>query len=166
MYIVLHNQIRAQFKKSATMEDVKKETGSILTEINEATERNVIILEDTIQKAREVQKQIEKSMALYKTDAAKPQTYNHLKKNPLQNAKSIELNFEPTAASEPEVPDTNSVTQQLESPSLDKSTTKTTDINSSILSMYRSGVSVSDIASKYSKTTSEVELIISLYGDS
>lgn len=177
IYVVLHNQIRSHLKNNASMEDVKKETGAILTEINEATERNVLIIEDAIQKARALQSQIEKSMSLYKKELDKPQTYNHLKKNPLQNAKStirsMELNFDSESGSQANASSENSSPVSFtptaaagQVTEADNDGKPSVDVNSRIVSLYRSGVSIEDIASKHSKTTSEVELIISLYGNS
>lgn len=81
-YLVLNRTIRARTSQQAALDEVKREVGAIITELNATTERNIELIEDRIASLERLIEQADKRVGALRRDLAAHQgesgTYSRL----------------------------------------------------------------------------------------
>ncbi|MFP4378667.1 MAG: DUF6115 domain-containing protein [Spirochaetales bacterium] len=161
--VALNGRIRARTSQQAALDEIKREVGSIITELNQTTERNIELVENRIETLRELIGEADRRVKALKRDIASHQQAgvrydsrgtlqreDHLE-SALRNAPSIEEReapIEPTEsyrrASPPDTPETRA------------------NVREQVRALYLQGLSLERIAVRVGVTVGEVELILSL----
>ena len=148
--IALRGYVRRQTRQEAVLEEIKREAGAIITELNATTERNIELLEERIQRISELVATADRRIGTLRKensiDQSVRQTYTHLgdrRSHRPADATNGDPTVEPAAQAE-------------------RSEQPTVDIRTRVRNLHYSGMSSSQIASTVGKTVGEVELIISL----
>ncbi len=155
MYIVLVRRIDRHTDTERISESIIKDLDQVLAEINQATNRNIMLIED---KLTELNTTVETAEARIKL----------LKKNEMPRPVEIEIKDEPKKT-ELTYSTINKITNYSGIVSTVKSQVKSEEGNDSkkkIIELYKSGLDSGLIAASLGVNRGEVELIISLYKQS
>lgn len=137
MFLYLNGKIERRLQIHQIVARARKELEGILVELNQATERNVALVEDRIQQLKKSLEAVDKRLAVLHREMEKkfPATYHTV----LQK-------------------------QEVSSPQTDSKEEKPREFSKAeILDLYNKGISPSLIAARLGTTVGEVELIISLH---
>lgn len=137
MFLYLNGKIERRLQIHQIVARARKELEGILVELNQATERNVALVEDRIQQLKKSLEAVDKRLAVLHREMEKkfPATYHAV----LQK-------------------------QEVSSPQTDSKEEKPREFSKAeILDLYNKGISPSLIAARLGTTVGEVELIISLH---
>ena len=142
--ILLTRRIDARMRQDVALDEIKREVGGIITELNQTTERNIALIEDRIGKLEELTDRAERRIGslqgLSDRDRSSQRTYSYLKPGPGV------LN------------DTEAPTQET----ADKGENKRVTFRDQVRDLHRYGLPPEEIASRLGTTVGEVDLVISL----
>ncbi len=145
IFLLLTRRLVRKLSPEQNVEDLRREVAGIVTEMNQAADRNVSILEDRIDQIRQLEDRIDHKIALLgreqQKEAESATTYREI----LRKAQQQHVETENSASAAPATPDTS--------------------VKDQILDLHRKGISPNIIASRVGSTVGEVELIIGLSGD-
>lgn len=153
------------------LKEIRSQLNSILSDFDQATNRNVSILEMKINELNQVLLTADKRIVLLndkiKKDSAVKEIYTHLEENlPIQNRIKVQSEFQfENQPKEKKLSDSEvqSTEHFLGEELADKSKKiPFSGIKNNVLYLFKTGLSVKEIANKLSITQSEVNLIISL----
>ncbi len=153
MYIILIRRIDRRTDPESISESIIRDLDLVLAEINQATDRNIMLIED---KLKELNSTVEKAEARIKL----------LKKNEMPKT---EVRVEEPKKDELTYSTINKITNYSGIVSTVKSQVKTedgVDSKKRIIELYKSGLDSGLIAASLGVNRGEVELIISLYRQS
>jgi len=152
IYIILRRRIDRLTDTGKITDELARELDTILAEINHATDRNVLIIEDKIKQLESIVEKTEQRISLLKKDELKrPEpaeinktelTYNHL--NKMNTLSAL-------------------VTPQKVSEKIIEEEIEEIDDKLRVIELYRSGLDSSVISASMGLNMGEVELIISLF---
>jgi hypothetical protein len=149
-YLVLNRNINARTSQQAALDDIKREVGAIITELNATTERNIELIEDRIANLERLIAQADKRLGALRRDLPHPQreprTYEHLARRVPAGRPAVESDAEPVPATQ-----RTSTEDEQAVPTRER-----------VQRLYMQGVPVERIATIVGKTAGEVELIVSL----
>lgn len=142
VYFLLSRQISKILDSEKLLSRVDEEVNSLILELNQTTERNILLIEDRIKALSELVKDSDKSILLLNKELNRPKIeplqYNHLSKKKVF------------------VPKDDEIVKDL--PENDENLSQ----KDNILELFNSGFSSEVIASKTGSSIGEVELIIAL----
>jgi len=142
VYYLLNRKITKILDSEKILSRVDDEINSLILDLNQTTERNILLVEDRIKKLSELIKDSDKSILLLHKELNRPQIepidYSHLSKK---------RNFLPV---------------EDEMVKDDQENDENLDDKSRILELYNKGFSSDIIASKTGTSIGEVELVITL----
>jgi hypothetical protein len=175
IYVTLRDRLRRATTTDAQIEEIRTEVSRLLVELNQATDRNIALMEDKIASLNDALAAADKKIGLLHREIEKhdvgSQIYSRLAEGrarplpapdlPVQEAVqpekplAVELSEKP---SERESSRTAGPTRDFESPAAEP----LAGLHERVLMLHRSGFSSSLIASRVGVPRGEVELIISL----
>lgn len=155
-YIILNRNINARTSQQAALEEIKREVGAILTELNATSERNVVLLEDKIQTLTDLIDQADRRITVLRRES-EPRGEIIYRRPPHRQAISEGSRLEPT---EPLVspPEAKGSPQPASGPE----PTENEPLHDRVRRLYLQGFPVQRIAAIVGRTLGEVELIIAL----
>ncbi|MFW6313804.1 MAG: hypothetical protein ACOC2N_07960, partial [Spirochaetota bacterium] len=87
-YLVLNRNIRTRTSQQTALDEIKREVGAIITELNSTTERNIELIEDRIASLERLIEQADKRVGVLRRDLAtrsgESGTYTRLGRSPSQ----------------------------------------------------------------------------------
>lgn len=150
--IALRGFVIRQTRQDALFEEIKREAGAIVTELNSTTERNIELLEEKIATLSELIATADRSVGALRRESASNrvsgQTYTHLGAR-RQPPPSV-------------LPADAKVGQPKEEEQESEPAVAAPTIRDRVIALADRGFTSSQIASSVGKTVGEVELIISL----
>lgn len=148
LYKIIIYRINKKIDNKSFLKKVKEEINSLVTQINETSDRNVLLIENRLERLNSAVNEADQRLQLFKKEIKKEiQTpVTELKE---VKEKPISLEIIETDDATPEIND--QLEDDLNLPRKDR-----------ILLLHRQGISPSVIASQTKATIGEVELIISL----
>jgi TolA-binding protein len=149
LFLFLTRRLVRKLSLEESVDELQREVGGIVTEMNQAAERNISILEDKIDQLREIEQRIDRKITLLNRETQKENesaaTYREIVREAQKQQRE-----KPSDA----VPD-----GEAGAPQSDNRTTR-----ERILDLHRKGISPNIIATRVGSTVGEVELIIGLSG--
>lgn len=138
-YFIIRRRLEPERQARAAMVRIEKELGSILVEMNNTTERNVMLLEEKVKEVRDLLSGVDKRIKIYKKETEKP----------------VNVTYSPVVTV-PSKPPENEAAKTAEKTE-DRSTMK-----EKVLTLHAQGFDPKVIARQTGTDIGEVELIISL----
>jgi hypothetical protein len=163
-YLVLNRNIKARTSQQAALDEIKREVGAIITELNSTTERNIELIEDRIASLERLVGQADKRLGALRRDLATR-----------SGESGAYSRFGRPAASSPAAQADSSFPQRTAgrtdaapehegdsgaAAGTDEATGDT--VRERVRHLYLQGVPLSRIATIVGKTVGEVELIVAL----
>ena len=168
-YVLLNRSIIARTSRQAALDEIKREVGAIITELNATSERNIELIEDRIQTLEKLIVQADRRVGALRRDLAardaESDTYRRLGR-PMDSHRSAEERGAdpPSVAAEAVRTDEScdAPGAQSSSPAGTPSESRGPSVRDRVRGLYLQGVAVERIASIVGKTVGEVELIVAL----
>lgn len=158
--VFLRRMVERRTGAEVVLDEIRREVGAILTEMNQTTERNIELVEDRLGRLKTTLEQADRKLGLLSRETARraeAEEYTRLSRSVPRVAAPPEAEVEvsrPPAAVDESAETEAGFDEPAEEP----------DVRSRILQMYRQGVDVDRIAKNVGTAVSEVELIVSLGG--
>ena len=158
-YVILNRNIASRTSQQAALDEIKREVGAILTELNSASERNIDLIEDRIRTLETLIEEADRRINVMRRESTRDADITYKRPTPRRPVR-IERPTPPLEQSEYEAPlePEQPVRREPEAPSEDGAE----DVASRIERLYLQGFPLERIASIVGRTLGEVELIISL----
>lgn len=156
VYLVLNRTITVRTTQQSALDEIKREVGAIITELNATSERNIELIEDRIATLERLLEQADRRIGALRRDLpaqGSAGTYSNLG-NSVRVRPSVETNESESAREEPEV--------NGERATADRPASARRSLRERVRGLYLQGLSLERIASIVGKTVGEVELIVSL----
>lgn len=147
IYKVLESKINKKIDNKTFLKEVHEEINSLITQINETSDRNVLLIENRLERLNNLISISDRSIMNLKN-------YNSIKKNEASKVEDIIIQDKAPIKID-EV-----ITMEIKSSNIHNDVTLTR--RERILLLHRQGISPTIIASQTKATIGEVELIISL----
>ena len=144
LFLVLTRRLVRKLSHEESVEELQREVGGIVTEMNQAAERNITILEDKIEELRRIEERIDRKITLLNREVEKE----------AQSATTYGAIVKEAQKKQHSSPETPAAEEEEEA----------RPVRERILDLHRKGISPSIIASRVGSTVGEVELIIGLSG--
>lgn len=152
IFLLLTRRLVRKLSPEQGIEELQREVAGIVTEMNQAADRNISILEDKIQQLRQIEERIDRKIMLLNRETQKEDesatTYREIVREAQKQQRA--------KAAEEAVSEAGS---QAGSSQPDSRT-----VRERILDLHRKGISPNIIAGRVGSTVGEVELIIGLSG--
>lgn len=149
LFLFLTRRLVRKLSLEESIDELQREVGGIVTEMNQAAERNISLLEDKIEELRDIEQRIDRKITLLNREAERESesatTYREIVREAQKQQRRKPPEALPGGASESSPSDTRPVRER-------------------ILDLHRKGISPNIIASRVGSTVGEVELIIGLSG--
>lgn len=156
--VILRSYVRRQTRQDAVLEDIKREAGAIVTELNSTTERNIELIEARIQELSELISTADRRIGTLRkettVDRSSERTYARL-----GAGRPLRLTLEEDSA---EASAASTVMTTEDATSAPSAPAGPVDVRTRVRSLHERGMAVKEIATTVGKTVGEVELIISL----
>jgi TolA-binding protein len=164
--VLVRGMVDRRTGSAVALDEIRREVGAILTEMNQATERNIELMEDKIEALTALIDQADRRLTVLRRENSRQgsmeQTYSKLRRSANQLSDPAEAADPPAetgdhgAADGPDAESQSPVeagsTVEEDSPS----------VKEQVLTLYRQGLSVDRIATRVGTAVSEVEFIVSL----
>ncbi len=167
-YLVLNRTITIRTSQQAALDEIKREVGAIITELNATSERNIELIEDRIATLERLLEQADRRIGALRRDlsAHGAGTYSRLGNTtrvrpPAEAVERDETREEPRVEIEPATLVPTPTPGNASSPASDPATARQS-LRDRVKGLYLQGLSLERIASIVGKTVGEVELIVSL----
>ncbi|MBI9105156.1 MAG: hypothetical protein JEZ04_00335 [Spirochaetales bacterium] len=149
IYIILRRRIDRLTDNGRVTDELARELDTILAEINQATDRNILIIEDKIKELDLIIAKTEQRISLLRKDELKRPEPTELRKTDLTYSHLNRMNTMSALVTPLKVPE--------------KIIEEEIDEKQKVIELYRSGLSASVISASIGLNMGEVELIISLF---
>jgi len=151
VYLVLNRTITVRTTQQSALDEIKREVGAIITELNATSERNIELIEDRIATLERLLEQADRRIGALRRDLSthgSPSTYSNLGSNVV---------VRPTV-------DADGTQDSRDVPMVEgeRSPPEPRPLRERVRGLYLQGLSLERIASLVGKTVGEVELIVSL----
>lgn len=177
MFLFLSRRLRRQYNAGEFLAQVQQEVNSIVTELNQTTERNIQLLEERISRVKDLLSELDRRILIQESEAQKrsqtDRTYQHLKDqrrailrdlNQAAPAGSTADAVAPVIQGEMPVKPSEAVPPAAAPVlSLQRATSREA-LKAQVVEWFLAGMAPSLIAQQAGITLGEVELIISLHG--
>ena len=188
LWLILRRRIDARTRQHSALDDIKREVGEIITELNQTTERNIELVEDRMRRMRELVADADRRLGALKRQEEATRnaeaTYSRLK--PPIRIESVEPSDEARTVAAPadgergvteaagatttgagggkSVPATDTATgsDSTSQTVSDASGEEEVPLRERVKTLYLRGLAAERIAAITGRTVGEVELIISL----
>lgn len=168
-YVVLNRSIVARTSRQAALEEIRREVGAIITELNATSERNIELIEDRIQTLEKLIVQADRRVGALRRDLAarevESDTYRRLGRS-TGSRRSADEHANGPSASGGQAAAGGGASGAPDGPSDVRSGTPSeppeVSVRERVRGLYLQGVAVERIASIVGKTVGEVELIVAL----
>ena len=176
--IVLNRTITVRTSRHAALDDIKREVGAIITELNATTERNIQLIEDRARTLETLIAQADRRLGALRRDLssrrAESSTYEHLKRSGAHERPGPDAGPDagPTSQPDPQPSGAQDASRHGGHSTPDRPSRFTGSppgaddsrqaLRARVRGLYLQGVSLERIASIVGKTVGEVELIVSL----
>jgi len=178
--IVTRRMVDRRTGSAAVMDEIRREVGSILTEMNQTTERNIELLEDRVTRLKEIVDQADRRLGTLRRETQKQENaemvYSHLGRvaRPAAGGASGDsppLEQKPGESTPAEGADqppgngraqSNGNAQPIDETGGEPHNRTELPLKDRVLDLYRQGIPIERIASRLKTTVSEIELIVSL----
>jgi len=178
--IVTRRMVDRRTGSAAVMDEIRREVGSILTEMNQTTERNIELLEDRVTRLKEIVDQADRRLGTLRRETQKQENaemvYSHLGRVARPAAgrasggspPSEQKRGESTLAEGADQPpvngraQSNGNAQPIDETGGEPDNRAELPLKDRVLDLYRQGIPIERIASRLKTTVSEIELIVSL----
>lgn len=163
-YLVLNRNIRARTSQQAALDEIKREVGAIITELNSTTERNIELIEDRIASLERLIEQADKRVGALKRDLAAHQgegaTYSRLGRpvGSFERGPTVPA----AAGNEEEAPAAHDPPNARPDGAEETTAGGGGTVRQRVRRLYLQGVPMPRIAAIVGKTVGEVELIVAL----
>lgn len=159
--IVIRRMIDRRADSAAVMDEIRREVGAILTEMNQTTERNIELIEDRVARLQELIEQADRRLGTLRRETQKQEkadmVYSHLSR--VAGAPLTDGSNEPSMKN----PDKSiSPAEPIDTPEGNADTETPVSLKDRVLDLYRQGIPIERIASRVGTAVSEIELIVSL----
>lgn len=161
------------------MEEIRREIGAIITEMNQTTERNIELIEDRIGRLKKLIEAADKRVVVMRREAERrdraEETYSRLGRTlqvlpespPATDSRRSDPvpdtdPREPLPVEEGVIPGRPPVSPDTEDDSEGSPDGDPASLRRRVLGLYRLGIPIERIASRVGTTVSEIELIVSL----
>ncbi len=163
-YVILNRNIASRTTQQAALDEIKREVGSILTELNSASERNIALIEDKIRALEALIEEADRRIVVLRRESTSDAEIVYRRPSPArvpphryaQSAESAEPAVEPVAVP-PSVPRRGNADDETSDEGSSSSGT-----GDRVERLYLQGLPLERIASIVGLSLGEVELIISL----
>jgi hypothetical protein len=164
VFLVLRDRVRRATSTDSRISEIRDEVSRLLVELNQATDRNIALMEDKISALNEVISTADKKIGLLRRETEKhdvgSQIYTRLAEGkPRAAAESPRFPAVPAADAAVPQPVVSLAVELSESGGADS---RAPDARQRVMMLYRAGFSPSLIASRVGSPLGEVELIIAL----
>lgn len=149
LFLFLTRRLVRKLSLEESLDELQREVGGIVTEMNQAAERNISLLEDKIEELRDIEQRIDRKITLLNRETQKENesatTYREIVREARKQQRRNPSEASSGDALEASQPDTRPIRER-------------------ILDLHRKGISPNIIATRVGSTVGEVELIIGLSG--
>ena len=166
-YILIRRYLKKNIRPEEILIKLKVEVEELIQDMNQTTERNLILLEDHIEKLKNLLAESEKAGTLLKRETERNKTskmtYSHLKNS---EAAKVKVQQDLFPAAEETKKEQNPPVQRTETEEEKRIPDVKKDRNAlreRVLELQKQGVSAHTIAENLDVPVGEVELIISIY---
>ncbi len=149
IFLFLTRRLVRKLSPEESIGELQREVGGIVTEMNQAAERNITLLEDKIEELREIEQRIDRKITLLSREAVKENESATTYREIVREAQKQQRRKPQEAVSN----DSSEGTPLDDRP-----------IRERVLDLHRKGISPNIIATRVGSTVGEVELIIGLSG--
>ncbi len=168
-YLLLNRSIVVRTSRQAALEEIKREVGAIITELNATSERNIELIEDRIQTLEKLIAQADRRVGALRRNLtaqeAESDTYRRLGRLPA-SPQSADERTDDSASNVGKATETGGASGAPVGPSDARSGTPPeppeVSARERVRGLYLQGVALERIASIVGKTVGEVELIVAL----
>lgn len=168
-FLVLNRSIRTRTSQQAALDEIKREVGAVITELNQTTERNIEIVEDRIHRLEVLIKQADGRLRALKRDL--PSSVQHDRYS--REGRPVVLPPQTDEGDRSSAPDRDAGgTETPAHPASDSSretrsamsvpTGESVPLRQRVRQLYLQGIPLERIATITGKTIGEIELIVSL----
>ncbi|MCK4515686.1 MAG: hypothetical protein KAU31_10535 [Spirochaetaceae bacterium] len=162
--IVIRRMVDRRASSTAVMDEIRREVGAILTEMNQTTERNIELIEDRVTRLQELIVQADRRLGTLRRETQKQEkaemVYSHLSRvarsagsPPADGGNESSTNKGAQSSGGAEPSDASGEVAQ---------TATSVPLKDRVLDLYRQGIPIERIASRVGTAVSEIELIVSL----
>ncbi|MFP4431086.1 MAG: DUF6115 domain-containing protein [Spirochaetaceae bacterium] len=148
-FLFLTRRLVRKLSLEESLDELQREVGGIVTEMNQAAERNISLLEDKIEELREIEQRIDRKITLLNRETQKENesaaTYREIVREAQMQRRQKPFEAAPGDTAEAPQSDNRPVRER-------------------VLDLHRKGISPNIIATRVGSTVGEVELIIGLSG--
>ncbi len=177
VYLLLRDRVRRTVATETRIAEIREEVSRLLVELNQATDRNIALMEDRIAVLNDALSTADKKIGLLRRETEKhdvgSQIYSRLAEGrpkavgeastmPPQRPRSAAPAPERAAAAPVPRPAAPLSVELSEKPAAEPGSAGGPDVRQRVMMLFRSGFSPSLIASRVGAPLGEVELIISL----
>jgi uncharacterized membrane-anchored protein YhcB (DUF1043 family) len=149
LFLFLTRRLVRKLSLEESIDELQREVGGIVTEMNQAAERNISLLEDKIEELRDIEERIDRKITLLNRETQKENESAATYREIVREAQKQQRQKPSEAISG----DAAKAPQSDNRP-----------IRERILDLHRKGISPNIIATRVGSTVGEVELIIGLSG--
>jgi hypothetical protein len=154
-YVILNRNITARTSQQAALDEIKREVGAVLTELNAASERNVELIEDRITTLERLVEQADRRISVLRREVERDQEITYQRPVPRPQAP---VPAEDQRRTGPVSAEYGTIDRAPPAEPVEESG----DAASRIERLYLQGFPLERIASIVGRSLGEVELIISL----
>ncbi|MFW6312994.1 MAG: hypothetical protein ACOC2N_03835 [Spirochaetota bacterium] len=161
-YLILNRTITVRTSQQTALDEIKREVGAIITELNATSERNIELIEDRIATLERLLEQADRRIGALRRDLS-----SHGTTGTYSNLGSRAMTRRATEAGPPRDPgdgatvDGEPAKSRPGEPTPDHATARRS-LRERVRGLYLQGLSLERIAAIVGKTVGEVELIVSL----
>ena len=169
VYLVLNRTITVRTTQQSALDEIKREVGAIITELNATSERNIELIEDRIATLERLLEQADRRIGALRRDLpARGATSNY---SELGSKMTIKRQADGEASVQDEAREEARIEAEPVRPTPSPVTSERTasdpavarrSLRDRVRGLYLQGLSLERIASIVGKTVGEVELIVSL----
>lgn len=158
-FLILNRKLDRALALDKTLSRVREEVGGLIRDLNQTTERNVVILEERIARVKDVLGRADRQLEVLQREAERRETslktYNHLRNAAVRSEQELPFKApEPPPAPLPP-PESRETAPSVRS---DRET-----LRKRVLELHNQGITAELIAEKTEIPRGEVELIISVF---
>ncbi|MCG8403018.1 MAG: hypothetical protein MJA84_15715, partial [Firmicutes bacterium] len=145
LFLFLTRRLVRRLSQEESLEQLQREAGAIVTEMNQAAERNISLLEDRIDQLKKIEERVDRKITLFNRESEKETqsatTYREIVREAQQRIRDDATASKKSADNQNQAPP---------------------PLRERILDLHRKGISANIIATRVGSTVGEVELVIGL----
>lgn len=163
--LVVRGMIERRVGSTAALDEVRREVGAILTEMNQTTERNIELVEDRIGQLRKAIEAADKKLVLLQNELGKQKKSEEVYARLGRSAAAIERTGAGNGETGSGAGGSDRKAREGSRPNDDGTEERSESappLKERVLGLYKQGISLERIASRVGTGVGEVELIVSL----